>query len=138
MTLVRPTGSYVIELPEDVCEQRDGRVSSFWLDGKPLLLQLSSFLRVEGIQIGARERLEKRIGEHPEKWKIWEKRLHPEPSVDQASAEFSDDEGTSWTHSYLVWPHLTIPATISGPEVDFRNSDSWAMVALRSLKLAVH
>jgi hypothetical protein len=78
------------------------------------------------------------MAKHEEKWKIWEEELYPEASVDQATAEFLDENAGLWTHSYLVWPHLTIYVTISGPEADIRKSDNWAMDALRSIKLAVH
>ncbi len=127
----------MIDLPQEVREQYDGRVCSFWKDGKPLLLQLSSYLRAEGTQLGARGRLRERMAKHAEDWKAWDENLFPELSVDQATAEFLDESGLLWIHSYLVWPHLTVYATISGPEADVRKLDSWAMDALRSLKLAL-
>jgi hypothetical protein len=57
--------------------------------------------------------------------------------VDQATAEFLDENGILWTHTYLVWPHLTIYVTVSGPEAEVRKSDSWAMEAVTRLKLAI-
>jgi len=140
MTLrtLRPSGSYVIELAQDVREQYDGRVGSFWQDGKPLLLQVSSYLRAEGSQVGALDRLQQRMESQAENWKVWKEKLHPEPSVDQATAEALDEGGVLWIHSYLVWPHLTIYTTVSGPEAEVRKSNSWAIIAVRSLRLAVH
>lgn len=135
---VRPTGSYLIEVPEHIHELSDGSVSSYWVDGKPLLLQLSSYVRVEGAQVRAWDRLQQRMAKHTARWEIREERLYPETSVDQATAEFLDDNGVVWIHSYLVWPHLTIYSTISGPEADVRKPDSWATQALMSLRLVVH
>jgi hypothetical protein len=59
--IVRPSNSYRLELPREICEQYDERVSSFWLDGGPVLLQLSSYIRNEGEQLRAEDRLKDRI-----------------------------------------------------------------------------
>ena len=136
--VVQPSTSYQIALPNDACEQSDERVSSFWLDGKPLLLQLSSYVREKGLQIGARTRLEDRIVKQEHEWTTWEPKIHPDSYVDQATAEFTDEKGVLWVHSYLVWPHLTIYATISGPEELVRDQGNWAIQGLKSVKLVIH
>jgi hypothetical protein len=64
--------------------------------------------------------------------------LHIVAPVDQATAEFLDENAVLWIHTYFVWEHLTIYATISGPEVEVGKSDSWAMDALNSINLNVH
>jgi hypothetical protein len=135
---VMPSISYQMALPEEVCEQSDERASSFWLNGKPLLLQLSSYVRESGRQVGAQARLEDRIAKHEQKWSTWEPKIHPDSSVDQATAEFADEKGVLWVHSYLVWPHLTIYATISGPEELVRDQDNWAIQGLKSVTPVIH
>jgi hypothetical protein len=135
---IRPTGSFSLALPQDIREQRDERVSSFWVEGKPLLLQISSYVRAEGSQPRARERLAQRMVKHKENWRVWESTLYPDQSVDQATAEFVDAEGCLWVHSYLVWPHLAIYVTISGPNADVRKSDSWAANSVKSIELTLH
>jgi len=133
VTTVRPTGSFSLRLPEGICDQRDERVSSFWVEDKPLLLQISSYLRSDGDQVAARERLAQRMAKHDENWKVWEKKIHPDQSVDQTTAEFLDSEGCLWIHSYLVWPHLSVYVTISGPEAEVRKPRNWAMNAVHSI-----
>jgi hypothetical protein len=135
---VKLSNSYHLLLPESVCEQSDERVSSFWLDGKPLLLQLSSYVREKGRQLGARTRLEDRIAKQTQKWNYRNAKIHPGSAVDQATAEFTDENGILWVHSYFVWPHLTIYATISGLEELVRDEDNWAIQGLKSIKLVAH
>lgn len=135
---VKPSSSYQLELPEQICEQTDGKVQSFWLDGGPLLLQLSSYIRGQGEQVGARDRLEDRIAKNDHRWKIWENKFHPDHAVDQATGEFTDSDGLLWVHSYLVWPHLTVYSTISGPKELMRDADNWAIQGLKSIRLTTH
>lgn len=135
---VRPSSSYQLELPHQICEQNDGRVSSFWLDGCPLLLQLSSYVRGHGDQMAARDRLQARITKDKQKWKLWKTKIYPDSSVDQATAEFTGSDGVVWVHTYLVWPHLTIYSTISGPRERISVVDSWAFQGLKSVRLITH
>ena len=53
-------------------------------------------------------------------------------TVDQASAKYNDGK-LVWLHGYFVWPHLTIYATISGPESIIQERDNWAYKALASI-----
>ena len=135
---VKPSSSYELALPEDICEQSDGKVSSFWLDGQPLLLQVSSYIREKGTQTSAKERLRDRIAKHTETWRTWKSKIYPDPAVDQSTAEFTDANGVLWVHIYLVWPHLTIYATISGPEDLVKDQDNWAFEGLKSVTLVTH
>lgn len=83
----------------------------------------------------ARDRLTDRIAKQNERWKIWRRNIHPDPIVDQATAEFVDPDGLLWIHSYLTWPHLTVYSIISGPRDLVRNQQNWAIQALKSLCL---
>ena len=135
---VCPTSSYHLQLPRDICEQFDKTVSSFWLKGNPLLLQLSSYLRDDEKQIGALDRLRERIARNDQNWNIWRNRIHPATIVDQATAEYRAGDDCVWVHSYIVWPHLTIYATVSGPEALVRDKNNWAFRAIKSLAITTH
>ena len=130
---VRPTPSFALALPDGICDQRDERVSSFWFDGKPLLLQISSYSRSEGNQVTAHERLADRTAKDNQNWRLWKMKVHPDRSLDQATAEFLDEKGFLWIHSYLVWPHVTVYITVSGPAADVRLPGNWAITALQSV-----
>lgn len=135
---VKPSSSYQLKLPQQICEQSGGGVLSFWLDGGPLLLQLSSYIRSEREQVRAQDRLRDRITKHDHQWKIWTTKIYPDPSVDQATGEFTDTDGLLWVHSYLVWPHLTVYSTISGPKDLVSDTDNWAVQSLKSVRLIMH
>jgi hypothetical protein len=136
--VVKPSPSYQIRLPQAVCERLDERVTSFWVAGAPLLLQLSSYIRHEGTQVGAQDRLRERIQNHEARWKKWEDKIHPDRHVDEATAEFVDQDGILWIHSYLVWPHLTVYSIISGPKKEVGMDDNWAIEGLRSIRLTTN
>jgi hypothetical protein len=51
--IAKPSSSYQATLPEDICEQSEEQVSSYWLDGKPLLFQLSGYVREKGQQVNS-------------------------------------------------------------------------------------
>lgn len=138
LRVVKPASSYEVALPFDVREEHEGRVSSFWLDGSPLAIQLSSYIRQEGDQISATERLNRRIQKESHVWRRLERGLHSDRTVDQASAEFTDENDCTWIHSYLVWPHLAIYAIISGPRLQVADENNWALQALKSVHLVLH
>jgi hypothetical protein len=132
---VRPTSSYSLEVPEGVREEYDNGVASFWEPGESLLLQLSSHLRLTGEQVAADNRLHDRLsnlGPNVSRWKI---KVHPDPMLDQATAESVDKNGLVWVHSYLVWTHLSVYATISGPANLVKEKNNWALQSLRTLRL---
>jgi len=137
--ILRPSPSYEATVPHHA-EQADDddRVTSVWLDGQPLLLQLSSYLRTTGEQVNAAERLRERIDKSAESWTRWDATLHADSSIDQATAEYADAEGTVWIFTYLVWPHLTLLATVAGVGPMVRDRDNWALQAVRSIRLVTH
>lgn len=137
MKTVRPSSSYQVVLPEAVSEKHDERVSSYWLSGQPVLLQVSSYLRDAGKQAEAKERLQDRMAKSSAAWTIWSKHLNSEPNVDQAIGEVTDADGLTWLHIYLVWPHLTVYATISGPGDLVKAANGWAYEAVQGLRLNV-
>lgn len=124
--------SYSIDVPPDLRREVDDRVTSFWREGESLLLQLSSLRRSEGRQIKAIERLHDRLTR--------ESRTEREAvtlaasSPDRAGALFVDDKGFQWVYYYLVWPDLTVLATISDQSGNKELLKSWASRAVESIK----
>jgi hypothetical protein len=135
MKVVRPTGSYSVVLPEHISESVDTRVASYWITGEPLLLQLSSYQRVEGPPMPAHERLAQRMASTGGSWAELERNLCKDPTVDQAAAAIVSDDVT-WLHAYFVWPHLTVYATVSGPAPDALAPDTWAANALETISVS--
>lgn len=62
MKRVNPFPSLSLLLPDDVVEEIDSTVASYWKRGDTCLLQLSSFLREQGPQVSAVQRLSERTG----------------------------------------------------------------------------
>jgi hypothetical protein len=137
MRSFRPSPSFEIMLPENIVHQADERVSSFWMEGQALLFQLSSYLKRDGNPMPAQQRLQERIDRTPGKWRKWETGPIAVSEAQQAVAELVDENGVLWLHAYVVWPHLTIYATISGPEDQIRDPDNWAITAMKGMKLNV-
>jgi hypothetical protein len=129
---VRPTSSYQLEIPEDVKEEQERVITSFWRDGQSLAVQLSSYIRNDGTPVSATVRLEERMAKSAVAWTTMLTKVGP----DEAAA-FYRENGTVWLFAYFVWPHLTVLATISGLEMDVFDETSWAMQAVRSLSLVV-
>ena len=61
MKEANPFPSVSILLPDDIVEDNDATVASYWKKGDTCLLQISSFLREQGPQVSAAERLSQRI-----------------------------------------------------------------------------
>ncbi|MGH9345000.1 MAG: hypothetical protein ACRD19_14720 [Terriglobia bacterium] len=137
MRKFHPSPSFEIVLPDQIVHQSDERVSSFWTNGEPVLLQLSSYLKRDGEPMPARQRLQERIDKSSGQWKVWEESPIMLAETQQAIAETFDESGRLWIHAYIVWPHLTIYATISGPEDRVRDPENWAMTALKGMRLNV-
>ncbi len=129
---ISPTSSYEIDVPDGIRQDIDGRVTSLWLEGSRLALQLSSFKRSEGEQVPAKERLRDRIKRDQGSWTDFALRLPPE--IDVAAALMTDMEGTAWLHAYLTWPDLCIYVTLSGPPEQIAEAKNWAYSALSSLR----
>jgi len=133
------TSSFRITLPDDIREEIDGAVSSFWLDNNPLLLQVSSNVRQSGPQVGALARLKDRMAAHPKRcWQVWNQPAHSRKGVDQATAEHTASDGALWVHTYLVWPHVAVYVTLCGPATLVRNKENWALCAIRSIRPTLH
>ena len=137
MKRIRPSPSFEILLPEDIVHQTDQCVSSFWLHGEPILLQISSYLRLDESQVPASQRLRERLAKSQGQWKVWDHSPLAIDGTEQATAETVDSEGTLWIHAYIVWPHLTVYATVSGPADQLRNRQDWAIAALGTMKLNI-
>jgi hypothetical protein len=129
---VNPTGSYTIMLPADVCEDKDDRVMSYWLQGNEVLLQLSSYARIEGKQVSANDRLKVRLAkENLSDMKI--ENISIPSCPDCAAMSGVDDKGYRWLFCYTVWPDLTILTTISGRPDELAKHGAWAFVGLKSI-----
>lgn len=53
----RPSSSYHLLLPKGILQKNEERISSYWLAGESVALQVFSFIRTSGEQIGAKQRL---------------------------------------------------------------------------------
>lgn len=111
MKRVNPFPSVLILLPDDVVEDANGNFVSYWRKGDSCLLQISSFLRSQGAQVSAEQRLSQRIGASSG-WQSFKLRREIE-GCETAAASMTDDQGTSWAHVYLVWEWLAVHATVS-------------------------
>jgi hypothetical protein len=136
MRSVSPTGSYFIDLPETVAEDEDGGVFSFWVQGRPLLLQLSSYSRYEGVQVGAAERLDALLKREPLS-DVSTSFLMAVDCPDYASVKGVDNERVFWVYAYAVWDDLALMITVSGDERDIEDAENWAFTAVKSIRRAV-
>jgi hypothetical protein len=135
LRLITPSPSYRIPLPDDISSDYDGKVASYWREGEPVLLQLSSTLRAEGPQISAKARLQDRIKRSPGKWSSFELGLAKFPGECTAAETFSED-GVKWIHIYITTPWLAIYATVSGlPSYLSHGSEDGALAAIRGIQL---
>jgi hypothetical protein len=62
-------------------------------------------------------------------------RLHGDTGIDEAVGEMRDESGLMWLYIYLVWPHLAVYATISGPDELIRDENNWAFEAVKGISL---
>jgi hypothetical protein len=132
--VVSPTGSYELLLPDDVLQQHEDGVTSFWRNGNACALQVSSYIRESGSQVSARERLTERIQESGARWRYPELKLRLEKEAELAAGEMTDDEGFRWLHVYIAWPDFAIYATVSWPEKEPSQNCQWAVNALLDLR----
>jgi hypothetical protein len=133
MKKVNPFPSLSLFLPDDVAEDTDSKVASYWKRDDACLLQISSYLRKSGPQISATRRLTERMRSGGG----WQKvsLVRTIEGCDIAAASIRDREDTSWVHVYLVWDWLAVYATVShrgqSPTCD------WAWDALFSIRPVV-
>jgi hypothetical protein len=134
MKRVNPFPSLSLMLPDDVVEEIDPTVASYWTRENTCLLQISSFLREQGPQVSAVQRLKERTKTGAD----WEAVKLPRTieGCDMAAASKKDDKGASWVHVYLVWDWLAVHATVSHQGDSSSNCD-WAWDALFSIRLMV-
>ena len=138
MQRFQPSPSYEILLPDDVTIQSDERVCSFWIAGQPILLQVSSYIKQDAdLPIPPASRLRDRIAKSSQGCRVWEGKSFLIPGADHAVGETVDENGLHWVHAYIVWPHLTVHVTISGPDDLVHASHNWAQAAMESLRLRV-
>lgn len=132
--MIRPTPSFSLAVPRDATQEVDQRVSSFWVPGESVLLQISSYARKHGFQVSATERLQERLA----KEKLIEARdfvVSLEECPNCAAIQGRDDKNVYWVHVYAVWPDLTIYATLSWKNPDnICSNGKWAVDALRSIR----
>ena len=129
---ISPTGSYVVDVPIDLVFEVDDTVVSCWRPGSDVLLQLSSHIREHGNQVGALARLASRLEQCGARI-VEHQLLATAIDGDVASALVEEDDGTFWLYAYVVWPELSVFATVSGPSADDVR-DSWACESVRSLR----
>jgi hypothetical protein len=128
-----PFPSLLVLLPDDITEDTDLNVASYWKKGDPCILQISSFRREYGPQVSAMQRLSERTLAGGD-WQTVEVE-HAAKGCDVAAASTRDGEGACWVHVYLVWDWLAVHATISHKG----NSSvcDWAWAAVLSIQPVV-
>ena len=134
MKVFQPTASYEISLPDDVVEEHDGRVTSYWRTGHSLLLQFSSTSRILGEQVTADDRLQDLYRRSPAEWSPCKISLQ-NFSGHCAAAQMRDKKGVAWIHAYLVTDRLAIHVTVSSPLTELETADNWAIEAVRTLRV---
>jgi hypothetical protein len=125
-----PFQSISILLPDDIVGDNDATVASYWKKGDTCLLQLSSFLREQGPQVSAADRLAQRMRAGGE-WEAFDLPRQIE-GCESAAASTTDSQGTSWVHIYLVWRWLALHVTVSGQGI--HQTCDWAWNALFSIR----
>lgn len=129
---VAVTDSYSIDLPEGLKEDVDPPVWSYWFNEDGLFLQLSSYKLQSGPQMLAAERLERRMQKDGIELTAAVRLRVCSP--DFAGVIFEDKKGWHWLFSYLVWPDLTIFATIVSSNENAPILGSWATEAIESIE----
>jgi hypothetical protein len=135
MKAINPFPSFSILLPDEVAEDQQGStVASYWITGDSCLLQVSCFRRDSGQQVSASQRLSERI----EMGGTWKPFTLPREvqGCEAAAASMVDGQGTTWVHAYLVWPWLTVHATVSR-QGDLSSPCEWAWEAISSIRPVV-
>jgi hypothetical protein len=131
MKISNPFPSISVFLPEDVLENHDDKVSSYWRKYDSCLLQITGVLTEQPeIQASATQRLSERILIQGT-WRPFDLPRKPE-GCEAAAATMVNDQGSCWVHAYFVWPSLEIHATVSrqGP----LEGCEWAWDTLASIR----
>jgi hypothetical protein len=130
---VSPSDSYFVCVPEEIEEDIDGGVASYWLLRDDLLLQISSYVREQGVQIPAEVRLMERLNGGASQG-IERFGITIDGCPDSASATWKDRDGVNWLGVYAVWPWITLFLTVSHPHRDV-TLESWALMSIGSLRV---
>jgi len=130
MKATKPFPSFSMVLPDNIVEEADGAVVSYWKRGDSCLLQISCFRRDSGPQISALQRLNDRV-EKSGTWTPFTLPVRVE-GCEAAAASTTDNQGTICVHVYLVWPWLTIHVTVSR-QGDISACD-WVWSAVSSIR----
>src|SRR3974390_9384 len=128
-----PLPSVSVLLPDDILEDNDSTVASYWKEGDTCIVQISSFLRRHGQQVSATQRLSERMAKGGE----WEPFNLPGQieGCEIAAARTRDHRSMSWVHVYLVWDWVAVHVTMSGLG-ELLESD-WAWDALLNIRPVV-
>jgi hypothetical protein len=133
MKRANPFPSLSLLLPDDVAEDTDSTVASYWKHGDTCLLQISSFLRERGPQVLATQRLSERMQAGGDWQTVSLARTID--GCDIAAASTKDGQDTSWVHVYLVWDWLAVHATVSHKSQ--LSTCDWAWNSLFSIRPVV-
>jgi hypothetical protein len=133
MKRANPFPSLSLLLPNEITEDTDSTVASYWKPDDTCLLQISSFLREHGPQVSAMQRLSDRTLAGG-KWEPVDLSFTIE-GCDVAAASMKDEKGVSWVHVYLVWDWLAVHATVSAKGKV--SQCDWAWKAVRSIRPVV-
>jgi hypothetical protein len=109
MKVVSPFPTFCILLPEDLSENHDHDIISYWKSEDTCLLQLSS-VGTSSIQQSASQRLFEQTMISG-RWKSFE--LRQSPCGCESAAATMNADGVSYLQVYLVWPTCTVHATVS-------------------------
>jgi hypothetical protein len=111
MKRATPFPSLALSLPDDIEEDNDSTVASYWKQNDSCLLQISSFRRDRGPQVCSDAAFDG-TDASPGDWKTITLTRAIE-GCDIAAASIKDEQNTSWVHAHLVWEWLAVHATIS-------------------------
>ena len=110
MKRAKPFPSLSLMLPDDIAEDADSGIASYWKqDNNNCLLQI--LFREWGPQVSALHHLPERTSAGGE-WQAVSLAGTIE-GCDIAAAPTTDAQNTSWVHVYLVWDWLAVRVTIS-------------------------
>ena len=121
-----------MDLPDNVIEDVDATVTNYWKEGEDSALQLSSIYRSGSGQISASQRLAERL----QRSKIESSREFQLETVapDQAAITYEHRNGYIWLYAYLVWPDLSIFATVFIPIGTGNIRDSWQYQSIKTIR----
>src|SRR5882762_4047028 len=133
MKTTNPFPSFSILVPDDVAEDHEDTVASYWRKGDSCLLQISSFGRDSGPQGSAAQRLSERAKSGGTGVAL--KLPRKVEGCEAVAASTVDNHGTVWVHAYLVWPWLDVHVTVSRQRAS--SECDWAWESISSIRPVV-